>query len=62
MALPWGVKEEVAADAAEAVTAYMESVQGTELQLTDGTTINLMKAGVKERKGTYTLIYRYQIA
>ncbi len=61
MALPWGVKASVAPEAAEEVTSYFESVVGDRIDCGNDTTIEILKAGVKERKGAYTLIFRYVI-
>lgn len=58
MALAWGVKEPVAIDYAEAVAKHMESVDEVEF---DGQKAKILKAGVKERNGEATLIYRYQL-
>ncbi|QZY53601.1 hypothetical protein [Crassaminicella profunda] len=46
---------------AKAVTTYLERVEGTKITLDSGRVANIIKAGVKERKGQYTLIYRYQL-
>ena len=61
MALPWGVKASVAPEAAEEVTAFFASVEGTKVDCGDDVTVEILKAGVKERKGAYTLIFRYVI-
>lgn len=61
MALPWGVKESVAPEAAEEVSSFFESIAGTKVDCGDDVTVEILKAGVKERKGVYTLIYRYVI-
>lgn len=58
MALPWGVKASVAIEQAEAVTKYMESVDEVEV---DGRKAKILKAGVRERNGEATLIFRYQL-
>lgn len=58
MALPWGVKEPVAIEYAEAVSKHMESVDEVEVE---GQKAKILKAGVKERNGEATLIYRYQL-
>jgi hypothetical protein len=58
MALAWGVKEAVAIDHADAVAKYMESVDEVEVE---GQKAKILKAGVKERNGEATLIYRYQL-
>ncbi len=61
MALPWGVKEEVNADNAEQVKAYIGSIEQKKLALPSGNTVEIVSASVKERKEKYTLILRYQI-
>jgi len=61
MALPWGVKASVAPEAAEEVSTYFESVIGEKVDCGNDTTIEVLKAGVKERKGAFTLIFRYVI-
>lgn len=58
MALPWGVKEPVAIEHADAVSKYMESTEEVEVE---GQKAKILKAGVKERNGEATLIYRYQL-
>lgn len=62
MALPWGVKGEVSADMADDVEKYFESIQGQKVDCGDNVTVEVLKAGVKERKGKHTLIYRYVIS
>lgn len=61
MALPWGVKEEVDPAHGEAVTEFMANVEGTKIELSTGDTVEMLKVGVKERKGKYMLIFRYVI-
>ncbi|MCT4618112.1 MAG: hypothetical protein N4A62_01845 [Marinisporobacter sp.] len=61
MALPWGVKEMVEPTQADTVINYLENIEGTKITLDSGMVVNILKAGVKERKGKYTLIYRYQL-
>lgn len=58
MALPWGVKEEVDINDAEAVNSFMESA--TEVEV-DGQVAKILKAGVKSKNDKATLIYRYQL-
>ncbi|WP_430882729.1 hypothetical protein [Fusibacter sp. JL216-2] len=62
MALPWGVKGEVSADMAEDVEKYFEAIQGQKIDCGDNITVEVLKAGVKERKGKHTLIYRYVLS
>lgn len=61
MSLPWGVKEIVEPTHADEVTKYLESVGGTKITLDSGKVASILKGGVKERKGQYTLIFRYQL-
>jgi len=61
MSLPWGVKAAVAPEVAEEVSSYFESIIGKKIDCGNDTSIEVLKAGVKERKGAYTLIFRYQI-
>lgn len=63
IAIAWGVKEEVDMANIEAVKSYMESVkevtvpfEGSEVK------VNILKAGIREKDGKGTLIYRYQLA
>ncbi len=61
IALPWGVKEEVNADNAKQVTEYIDTTKQKKMQLPSGNTVEIITGSVKERKGQYTLILRYQI-
>lgn len=61
MSLPWGVKESVDAQHAETVSKYISNIEGTNITLESGEVAKLLKAGLKERKGKYMLIYRYQL-
>lgn len=61
MSLPWGVKDDVDASAADAVSEYVATLTDSKHQLPSGYEITILKADVKERKGSYFLIMRYQI-
>ncbi|CAH2213029.1 hypothetical protein [Tepidibacter aestuarii] len=61
MALPWGVKEMVEPEHGKTVEEYMESVQGVKIEFSTGKVAHILKAGLKERKGKYILIYRYEL-
>lgn len=61
MSLPWGVKEEVNPDNAKDVGDYLSKVVETTFALPSNNEIQILKADVKERKGKYVLIARYQI-
>ncbi len=55
------MKEEVSADNAEQVKAYIGSIEQNKIALPSGNAVEIVSASVKERKGKYTLILRYQI-
>jgi len=61
MALPWGVKEHVESEHSKAVGEYMESIQGNKIEFSQGKVAHILKSGLKERKGKYMLIYRYEL-
>lgn len=61
MSLPWGVKEDVEPKYADAVEEYISKVEGSDITLEAGTVAKVLKVGLKERKGLYKLIYRYQL-
>ncbi|WP_459195430.1 hypothetical protein [Wukongibacter baidiensis] len=61
MSLPWGVKEDVEPEKADEVKTYIDSVADTKITLDSGKTAVILKVGLKERKGQYKLIYRYQL-
>jgi hypothetical protein len=61
MSLPWGVKESVEPEAAVSVETYVAGIAEQELSLPSGNNIKVLKGAVKERKGNYILIVRYQI-
>lgn len=61
MALPWGVKEDVAPQAAQALKDYLSQLLNQNLNVSEDFTVDILKADVKERKGKYMMILRYQI-
>jgi hypothetical protein len=61
MSLPWGVKGTVEPSAAEEVTTYLQGLKDSKHQLESGYEITVLKADVKERKGNFLMIMRYQI-
>jgi len=61
MALPWGVKEDVDPEAADALMIYLQEILETLMPLNDDFKVKILKADVKERKGRYLMILRYQI-
>ncbi|WP_432666362.1 hypothetical protein R9X47_08440 [Wukongibacter baidiensis] len=46
---------------ADEVKTYIDSVADTKITLDSGKTAVILKVGLKERKGQYKLIYRYQL-
>ncbi|WP_133245558.1 hypothetical protein [Pelagibaculum spongiae] len=60
MSLPWGVKESVASEHVEAVSAYVATAENTIITVA-GKPVTLLKLGVKEIKGNHFLIFRYQL-
>ncbi len=61
MSLPWGVKEDVEPANAEQAIDYVEKLAKRQIDLPSGNKVEFIAAGVKERKGKYTLILRYQV-
>lgn len=61
MTLPWGVKDFIDPANANEYKTYIESIKETQLELPSGNTANIIKADVKERKGNFLLILRYQL-
>lgn len=61
MSLPWGVKEDVEPEDAKAVEEYISKIEGSDIALESGAVVKMLRAGLKERKGLYKLIYRYQL-
>ncbi|WP_432403036.1 hypothetical protein [Wukongibacter sp. M2B1] len=61
MSLPWGVKEDVEPENADEVKSYIDSAVDAKITLDSGRTAKILKGGLKERKGQYKLIYRYQL-
>lgn len=61
MTLPWGVKDFIETEVAESYTEFVESIKETTIELSDGNLAEILKADVKERKGNYLLILRYQL-
>ncbi|MBN2795761.1 MAG: hypothetical protein JXR88_10170 [Clostridia bacterium] len=55
------MKGEVDPSAADAVTEFVQTLIETKHQLPSGYEITILKADVKERKGNYMFIMRYQI-
>jgi len=61
MALPWGVKEDVEPQYTEDVEKFMAGIEGSSITLDSGQKAVILKSGIKERTGQYTLIFRYQL-
>lgn len=61
MSLPWGVKEAVNPESADAVTTFVQTLPGNQYTMPSGNVIEVLKADVKERKGNYLMIMRYAI-
>lgn len=61
LASAWGVKEVVEPAYAEAVKQYITSISGSNIEIEPGKFVTLLKGDVKEQKGDFILIYRYQL-
>ena len=59
--LPWGAKAEVDSEYAEEVKEYFDEIQGNLIAIDDERRVKIIRGGVKERKGKFTLIFRYQL-
>ncbi|WP_170917230.1 hypothetical protein [Maledivibacter halophilus] len=55
------MKESVDPEHADMVGEYISKIEDTEISLDSGDVAKFLKAGIKERKGKYMLIYRYQL-
>jgi hypothetical protein len=62
MSLPWGVKEFIEPEAAEAFTEYAVGLVSQQLELPSTNIAEILKADVKEKKGKFLLIMRYQLS
>lgn len=61
MSLPWGVKEALMPENAEQVKEFTSTLADSKFDLPSGNVISVIKADVKERKGKFLLIMRYEI-
>lgn len=61
LGLPWGAKVIVNPEYAEEVETYFNEIAGNEIQIDDERNVKIIRGGLKERKGKYTLIFRYQL-
>jgi hypothetical protein len=61
MSLPWGVKEAVDPENAQDVMHYIQDLKDKVIVLPSENEVKILVASVKERKGKYLLIYRYEI-
>ena len=59
--LPWGAKAEVDPEYAEKVKEYLNEIQGNLITIDDERKVKIIRGGVKERKGKFTLVFRYQL-
>lgn len=61
LANAWGVKEEVEAKNSEEVRKTFKEIEGKNITLDTGEEVEILKGDVRERKGKYTLIFRYKL-
>jgi ABC-type phosphate/phosphonate transport system substrate-binding protein len=61
MSLPWGVRKDLDESVQEAYKTYLKSMVDKTLEIEDGIQAQILKADVKERKGNYMMILRYQL-
>lgn len=61
LAPAWGVKEMVDPSQAGQIRDYLKSVEGSNLTLSSGTAVTVLKGDVKEKNDEAILIFRYQI-
>lgn len=61
MALPWGVKADVDPNQAALVTDFFEQAKGKVFTLPSNNVVEVLAAGVREKKGNYFLLFRYVI-
>jgi len=62
MSLPWGVKDFIEPEHAQAFTDYITSIVNTSLELPSGHVADIIKGDVKEKKGKFLLIMRYELS
>jgi len=62
MSLPWGVKDFIEPSEAEGFSEYVESIVNTSILLPSGEVADILKGDVKEKKGKYLLIMRYELS
>ncbi|WP_207707317.1 hypothetical protein [Crassaminicella thermophila] len=55
------MKENVDPKYADIVKEYIADMEGSNVKLDSEKTVAILKAGLKERKGKYILIFRYQL-
>lgn len=61
MSLPWGVKEFIEPEVAGEFTDFVTGLAETEMSLPSGNVAKILKADVKEKKGKFLMIMRYQL-
>ncbi|KAB3529982.1 hypothetical protein F8154_14310 [Alkaliphilus pronyensis] len=59
--MAWGVKETIEVSEADAVKEFIKALEGSEIELGNGSKATLLKGDVKEKKDKAILIYRYQL-
>lgn len=62
MSLPWGVKDFIEPEASEEFTKYIESIANGSINLPSGHVAEILKGDVKEKKGKFLLIMRYELS
>lgn len=61
MTLPWGVKDFIEPDHAEAFKAFIETIKDAVIELPSDNHAKILKADVKEKKDKFLMILRYQL-
>jgi len=59
--LPWGVKSIVNGEYVEEIENYFNEIVGSKIIIDEEREVDILRGGLKERKGVYTLIFRYQL-
>lgn len=62
MSLPWGVKDFIEPAEAKGFSEYVKSIVDTTLTLPTGYVAQVLKCDVKEKKGKYLFIMRYELS
>lgn len=61
LASPWGVRIDLGDSYPEELKEYVDKLGGSDISLEGGETVSILKADIKERKGDFTLIFRYKL-